>query len=139
MAAETRVTGMARAAFAELASLNLPLTDVRGRYFLHEGPPIWDAVELYFGNQSVLVTALEDDSLAVTPNQTIPDTDHHFVQSLNETPPWKDAIDRPLLWAWVMVNQQGYFDGLQLDFCELPNSAVVRIQLLAIGSELQLQ
>ena len=37
-----------------------------------------------------------------------------------------------------MINQQGYFDGVQLDFGESSESTIGRIQLLAVSSELKI-
>ena len=49
--------------------------------------------------------------------------------------PWEAAIGGQVLWAWRLVNHQGYGDGLQLAFCERDRGVkAVIIQLLGEAS-----
>ncbi|MGQ0843498.1 MAG: DUF6334 family protein [Sporichthyaceae bacterium] len=54
---------------------------------------------------------------------------------LSDTPPWSQLLGRRLGWRWAMTNQNGYFDGLQLEF-EQPGAPAVAVQWTAWGSEL---
>lgn len=51
---------------------------------------------------------------------------------------WERALGCSVLWAWTMVNQQGYEDGLQLAF-HRPGTGVecVTIQLIGCASMLE--
>ena len=52
--------------------------------------------------------------------------------------PWKKAIARPILWAWRLVNHQGYADGIQLAFYEPgPGTETVVIQLMGKASMIE--
>jgi hypothetical protein len=52
---------------------------------------------------------------------------------------WSNAVGRPLRWAWLLTNQQGYGDGVQLDFARPEEARGVCLQLLAVASALKLQ
>jgi hypothetical protein len=127
------------ALFAAVCDSGVPLTDVYGQYLSLNGPPDLIALRLEFGDQSVLLTAMEDDSLKVSANQALEIFADHTVRQLTHISPWKDAVSRPLMWAWTMVNQQGYFDGIQLEFAESSEEEATRIQLLVIASSLKPQ
>jgi len=49
--------------------------------------------------------------------------------------PWSAAIGRRLQWVWVLSNQQGYADALQLEFRDCD----VTVQLLAVASILRVR
>ena len=51
--------------------------------------------------------------------------------------PIQSAIGRPLIWAWEMTNQQGYLDGIQLEFAEdvSAESVVVQLRIREISSD----
>lgn len=138
MEAESSVSQIARS-IATYCDSSMPLTDVFGQYLVWDGPPALIALRLEFGNQVLLLTALEDDSLKVRANEDFLALADHAVTQLTQTSPWKSAVSRPLMWAWVMVNQQGYLDGIQLDFARSSEDEAARIQVLVIGSSLKLQ
>jgi hypothetical protein len=49
---------------------------------------------------------------------------------------WREAIGCQLTWSWMLTNQQGYRDGLQLNFCgaDCPD---VRRQIVVWASTLR--
>lgn len=59
--------------------------------------------------------------------------------SFAEKPPWSLAIGKSLLWSWVLHNQQGYFDGIQFEFANNVEDKSTIIQLVAIGSGIDLR
>ncbi len=122
--------------FAELFCSRQQLVSVEGQFIVYDdppGPPLLVAIKLYFENISILAIVQNDDSIELRVNGCFVDAPDHEVRVLNELAPWNAAISRPLLWAWMMINQQGYFDGLQFDFAENVSAPVSRIQLLALG------
>ncbi|GIJ45953.1 hypothetical protein Val02_28390 [Virgisporangium aliadipatigenens] len=51
--------------------------------------------------------------------------------------PWAAALGKHVQWRWVLENQQGYTDALQIEFTDRVRVGSVTIQVLAIGSALR--
>jgi hypothetical protein len=66
-----------------------------------------------FEHGSFTVTAeASDDSIRLgATGATLP-----YVTDLSGEDPWSRLIGCGILWIWRMTNQNGYFDGLQLEF-----------------------
>lgn len=47
-------------------------------------------------------------------------------------PIWANAVGRPLRWAWLLTNQQGYRDGVQLEWAHPEEARGVCLQLVAV-------
>ncbi len=47
-------------------------------------------------------------------------------------------IGRRIMWYWTMHNDQGYLDGLQIDFRSTTDEEECTIQFVAIASSLQI-
>jgi len=125
--------------FQILCARRKRLVDVSGQFFPSEERRMLTAIKLDFDGTSVLLTAQSaDDSIDVTFNESILDEPGYKIENLNDVEPWKNALHRPMLWAWRMINQQGYFDGLQFDFAENVEDKVTRIQLLVVASEFKI-
>jgi Family of unknown function (DUF6334) len=127
------------APFAELCSSSQQLLSVEGQFFLQDGPLSLVAIKLNFEKTSVLAVAQDDDSISLKWNDRFVNMGDHQIRLLNGVSPWHTAVSRPLLWAWIMFNQQGYFDGLRFEFAETAEAPVSRIQLLVVGSEFKYQ
>jgi Family of unknown function (DUF6334) len=126
--------------FAILCSSDERLRNVEGQFLVYDDAlPMLVAIRLVFDRTVLLLVAKEDDSMDVISNASFANVRQHEVRGLLESAPWKSAAMRPLLWAWRMTNQQGYFDGLQLDFAETVESPVTRVQLLVVASEFKMQ
>ena len=124
--------------FSTLWNSQQSLTSVDGLYFIPHadggGPPMLLAVRLTFGNIVVMLSAQGDDSMTISLGGRFGDEVDCEVRSLNEVTPWKHAVSLPVMWAWRMINQQHYFDGIQFDFQETVDTSVTRIQLIVLGS-----
>ena len=81
---------------------------------------------------SITITADgETDSLTVGENSgTWLD-----VADLSVRPPWADAIGCGILWLWLLENQYGYVDGVQIEFAD-GASKNVTVQLTCWASAL---
>ena len=94
------------------------------------------AIGFIFEKDSFYVVAREDDSFALQYGDW-----RHSPElipiSLVDKQPWSLAIGCPLLWSWMLYNQQGYFDGIQIEFAKNAESKSVVIQLVALGSEVK--
>ncbi len=121
--------------FADLCSSDERLTDVEGQFVSDDSTPMLTAIKITFEPTIVILLAQDDDSIKVLTDGALVDLPHSEVRTLLHTPAWEKAALRPLLWVWKMVNQQGYFDGLQFDFANSAEEAVSRVQLLVVGSE----
>jgi hypothetical protein len=56
----------------------------------------------------------EDDSINVLINRT--PSDGAGGHDASESPPWREFIGQEFGWTWIVVNQQGYCDGVMLNF-----------------------
>ena len=92
------------------------------------------ALRLSFGSKSIMLIANEDDSISVVGDQEMHEVALHESRDIGHSLPWAKVIQRPMLWAWVLINQQGYFDGVQMEFAETCDSTRTRIQLLVEAS-----
>lgn len=95
---------------------------------------IW-RIRLGFQGQTVVVGVDEDTdgillSLGAAPRDPIVDA--------SETEPWRSAIGKPLFCAWLMTNVYGICDGLQLEFAENVSDTHVTLQMIGVGSTIQL-
>lgn len=57
---------------------------------------------------------------------------------ISNSSPWKGAVGRDALWAWRMINNQGYLDGIQYSFANNAGKDEKTIQLLTIASEVKI-
>jgi hypothetical protein len=95
------------------------------------------ALRFQFENEIVVLAANEDDSIGVFDSSWNLEVDGNISRNLDETPPWKLAISKPLLWSWRMVNQYDYFDGMQLHFAQDVDDTGVLVQLIVVASEIK--
>jgi RHS repeat-associated protein len=92
-----------------------------------------ERIVLDFGKVSLLVDA---DSEYDTINFVVKDcTRVRRTEYINATrlDPWKSFIDKPFVWGWVIINQQGYCDGLLLSFDSIAPNLILNV----IGSEIK--
>jgi hypothetical protein len=97
-------------------------------------------IKLVFQHETFFILANGDDSLELTrkfPN--LPSLEELTMTRGSEMVPWRFAIGRHLRWGWMMINQQGYFDGIQLEFGNGDKEESISIQLIAIASSLKIQ
>lgn len=91
-----------------------------------------------FEKSSLHVVAQEDDSFVLHSSESCSDPELTPL-SLMDSRPWSSAIGNPILWSWVLCNNQGYFDGIQIEFSENTESKSVVVQLVSLGSEVKLR
>jgi hypothetical protein len=106
---------------------------IHARHALYPGDPHWvTAVELTFESSVVSFHAVAaDDTLAVALGPLVTERDETIVPA-NESAPWTMCLGRSVIWAWVLTNQQGYTDGVRLEFrSQEPVGPVVELVVLA--------
>ena len=105
-----------------------PLVGVR-EFQLFPGSNAISAVELQFQGLTVTLSAVADDdtisiSLAPLAQPTQVGYSAH----------WDQCLGNPLRWAWLMTNQQGYTDGLRLEFGGPDNPQSVVLEFVVAAS-----
>jgi hypothetical protein len=55
-----------------------------------------------------------------------------FKRDISDTEPWIQVLDKPILWAWLLANQQGFTDGFQFEVRTA--DGVVSVQLMCEAS-----
>ena len=122
---------------------NEVLRRVTGAFWWSEDPsetPMLMAVVLEFDRTRVAFIVGDEDSLDPCDYQSFTSrhTCHQMVD-ITSTHPWTEAIGLPLLWSWVMLNQQGYNDGVQLEFSQDGGSVSVIVQMIGVASEVKIR
>jgi hypothetical protein len=80
-------------------------------------PRAYAAIRLRFSVSTLWVSVNPDDDSLVL-SETVPPSDTVEISSVADRLPWASAIGSPILWAWRMINHQGYFDGVQIAFLD---------------------
>jgi hypothetical protein len=94
------------------------------------------SLALGFEHGAVLVSAAgEDDTIAIRLIASA------FGEDVSQEMPWRYAVGRALVWLWSLKNQQGYEDGLQLEFGGVRSEGQPQhlcVQLMVAASGLQI-
>jgi hypothetical protein len=95
---------------------------------------------LFPGSNSISAVELQFQELAITLSAVADDDTISISQaSLAQPTPvgysahWDQCLGHPLRWAWLMTNQQGYTDGIRLEFGgpDCPQSVVLELVVAA--------
>lgn len=124
--------------FVNLADLRLKLTRVE--YFVEPdvpGGPV--AVRICFGNGSAYVCVNPDyDTLSVSDSPPAGPFNLQCIDVSREAP-WNSALGMRIQWIWRMQNQQGYEDGIQIEFHLEDSAQSLEVQFIAIGSHISVR
>ena len=95
-----------------------------------------DAIELSFNNGVVCTVSVESefDTLRLEVGE-MNFGEECFDMDATKLMPWTDFIGGRLSWIWVLTNQQGYEDGLRIEFSLAPERPVT---LIGIASSIQI-
>jgi len=106
-------------------------------YALFEGNPQFiTAVELRFESFTVVLRAVpDDDTLAVSLSLLEPTPGEKLTEASNSGP-WPACMGLGICWAWRLTNQQGYSDGVRLEFSEPDGISSAVVELLVVASAL---
>lgn len=120
----------------QIADHGGPLVGVRCAHFQGD-PRFVTAIELRFEFLTVVFRAMpEDDTLAVRFETLVPESNEELVE-LESSAPWSEAIGLGVCWAWQLTNQQGYADGIRLEFNEAGLASRLVIEFVVIASSMQ--
>src|SRR5688500_1397 len=108
-------------------------------YALFEGNPRFiAAVGLRFESASAVFRAVpDDDTLDAGFWALAPEPDESLVE-VGDTAPWSACIGSGVRWAWRLTNQQGYSDGVRLEFDEADEASRTIIELVEEASAIQI-
>lgn len=108
-------------------------------YTLFEGDPKFiTAVGLRFEAVSAVFRAVtDDDTLAVSLGTLTPEPSETLIESGNSAP-WSACMGFGICWAWRLTNQQGYSDGVRLEFSEPGEVSRAVVELIVAASAIEL-
>jgi hypothetical protein len=108
-------------------------------YSLFEGDEKFiTAVGLRFETLSAVFRAVpDDDTLAVTIEHLKPDAEETLIDATNSAP-WSACVGYGICWAWRLTNQQGYSDGVRLEFSKPGETSRAVVELLVMASAVQI-
>lgn len=96
------------------------------------------AIVLSFQHGAITVRAVpEDDTVSVEQGRHVIGGDECAID-LQDTAPWRRAIGKSVLFAWLMTNQQLYVDGVQFEFANTVQDTSATIQLVTVASSLRI-
>ena len=107
-------------------------------YALFEGSDNFvTAIALHFQGFSAVFKAVEeDDTLSVTVGPLIPEL-NDIVKSATDSECWPRCIGLSVQWAWLLTNQQGYSDGVRLEF-HSPKERTCIVEMIVSASAIRL-
>ena len=116
-----------------------------GGAFLGAGYTLFDgdqgfitAVELRFEKICAVFRAEPDyDTLAVTIDRLKPGADETLIDASNSEP-WATCVGFGIRWAWQLTNQQGYSDGVRLEFSKPGESSRAVVELIVAASAIEI-
>ena len=74
----------------------------------------------------------DDDTIAISLTPPVPAADHLRL-SVSDRIPWSAVSGHGCRWAWLLTNQQGYTDGVRLEFTTQPAATFVEFVVAASG------
>ncbi|MFC5571604.1 DUF6334 family protein [Lysobacter yangpyeongensis] len=96
------------------------------------GSTLIGAFELRFKELTVTLSVADDDEISVTSAPLLQPTPAHASAPFA----WSRCIGKRLRWAWLLTNQQGYTDGVRLEFGDPDVSESVVVELVVAASSL---
>jgi len=112
---------------------------LRVEYALFEGDTKFvTTVALHFENVTAVFRAIaDDDTLAVTLSPLDLEPEEIAIDVSNAVP-WSVCLDHKVRWAWQLTNQQGYTDGVRLEFGKPGEMARAVVELIVAASAIQM-
>ena len=96
------------------------------------------AVGLRFGSISAVFRAVDaDDTLAVSLGTLVSSENETLIESTHSAP-WSACMGLGLRWAWRLTNQQGYPDGVRLEFGDPDRPSGLIVELTVAASAIQI-
>jgi hypothetical protein len=98
------------------------------------------AIEFVFETSAFLVIAdAFDDTISVLSTLPAELQSTSRLKIDDKITPWNGVVGSKLLWSWLLTNQRGYVDGIQLEFRQDEQGTPSCFQAIAIASTLELR
>jgi hypothetical protein len=97
------------------------------------------AIRLIFERGDWLAVAEPDDDTVELTRTTDDELAKWRVADASTVFPWAAVLHKRIAWVWVLENQQGYTDAVQLEFAGPVNGGEVTIQVLAVNAQLRVR
>lgn len=86
-----------------------------------------ERIVFVFGSTSLVVLADEDDDTVVLSTASTATTDTSLETNMTHLPLWTPFTGKPFGWGYIVINQQGYCDGLLLSFGDMRSKILVQV------------
>jgi Family of unknown function (DUF6334) len=101
-------------------------------------PQFITAIELQFTSFSVTFRAVgDDDTLSVNIGTLELESDESLIDAGNSVP-WSLCKGSYIVWDWQLTNQQGYKDGVRLEFIKPEEKFNAVVEFIVIASAIQM-
>ncbi|MGI8591400.1 MAG: DUF6334 family protein [Nakamurella sp.] len=93
-------------------------------------PARFDQYEFAFEHGYLTVSAAADDDTVrlTTGRMTLP-----YAVQLTDSAPWSAAVGSGVMWIWTLQNQNGYQDGVQVQFGWSSGNVTAQLMCMASG------
>ncbi len=104
-------------------------------YIIHPDlPDDISAVRTEFSESTVFIVVNADDDTLYSVQRLPDELTGTQPADFSDDYPWKDAIGKPLRWAWALRNNRGYLDGMQFEFAINIEDKETAIQMMGMAS-----
>jgi hypothetical protein len=108
-------------------------------YALFEGDPGFvTGIGLRFESLAVRFRAVSDDDSLIASLGSLRAEADEVIVTATATGPWPRCLGLGVCWGWQLTNQQGYSDGVRLEFVEPGREARAVVELIVIASAIRL-
>lgn len=99
--------------------------------------PFVTAVALRFETLTAVFRAVpDDDTLTASVGPLVAEPDE-VTEDAGGSPPWAGSVGLGVRWGWRLTNQQGYTDGVRLEFTAADESSRAVAELVTVASGIQ--
>jgi uncharacterized protein DUF6334 len=112
---------------------------VRVSYALFDGEPNFiTAVEMHFESFFATFRAIaDDDTLTASLGAIELDSDELLVD-VSKSEPWSQCLGSRMPWLWRLTNQQGYDDGVRIEFTKPGENFTFVVEFIVMASAIQI-
>jgi hypothetical protein len=105
---------------------------------LFDGDPAFiTAIALQFEHLSVVFRAVSDDDTLAASVGALAAEPEEEIADLSTQRPWSACRGLGVCWGWQLTNQQGYTDGVRLEFSAPGEASHTIVELVVIASGFQ--
>ena len=79
----------------------------------------------------------DDDTLVASFGPLVPEPKEQLIEAATSAP-WPTCIGLGVCWAWRLTNQQGYSDGVRLEFSEPGGALSATVEFIVAASAIQI-